>query len=311
MVALLAYGKRDGKAVARRGERAGREGSVSARRIFQAIEIEHELTGFIETVGGEAGIEKAAGLVSGGGAGRVAKDEEKFGDGGIFEDWLKPKCYSRESEFRGTGDGLVVVCADQSGERNRLLRRVRNPLCGDAIDRVRRVPTEAAKTGNGWRMGIFDAKGEACFSADDIHVESADGETRRNFIFVSFCSQGLRFRRSPGYEKVSREPSRGWVQRNGFAFEVQDCEVRRPTGEMDLVVGSRANGIVSGLEPFEANKRKPAVGLDQVHFVFFAPGSGVFLPGGILSQRGTQKKPGQKKSACRSGDEASRTHTAL
>jgi len=44
---------------------------------------------FVEAVSGKAGIEKAAGLVSGGGAGRVAKNEEKFGDRGIFEDRLK------------------------------------------------------------------------------------------------------------------------------------------------------------------------------------------------------------------------------
>src|SRR6266852_5792732 len=108
MVALLAYGKRDGKAVAGRRERACRVGSVGARRIFKAIEIEHELAGFIEAVGGEAGVEKAAGLVSGGGAGRVAKNEEKLGDGGIFEDGLKPECFSSESEFRRAGDGLVI-----------------------------------------------------------------------------------------------------------------------------------------------------------------------------------------------------------
>ena len=160
-------------------------------------------------------------------------------------------------------------------------------------------------------MRILDAKGEARFAADDVHVEIADGETGGNFIFVSFRPQGLRFRRSSGYQEVSRESSRRWVQRDGFAFEVQDCEVRGPTGEVDLVVCSRTNGTVSGLEPFEANKRKPAVRLEEVRFVFFAPGSGVFLPGGILSLRGAQKKPGQKKCICRSGDEAARTHAAL
>src|SRR5205814_602508 len=42
VVALLPDGKRDGKPVARWRERAGRVRSVGARRVFQAIEIEHE-----------------------------------------------------------------------------------------------------------------------------------------------------------------------------------------------------------------------------------------------------------------------------
>src|ERR1700687_4722467 len=77
VIALLADGKRNGKPVALRRERAGRVGSVGTRGILTAIEIEHELAGFIEAVGGEAGIEKAAGPVSGRGTGRVGKDEEK------------------------------------------------------------------------------------------------------------------------------------------------------------------------------------------------------------------------------------------
>src|SRR6266849_5942499 len=163
MVALLAGGKRDGKTVARRRERAGRIGSVGARWIFKAIEIEHELAGVVEAVCGK-------------GAGRVAKNEEKLCDGGIFEDGLKPKCFSRESEFRGAGNGLIVVGADESGECNGFVRGIGNPFSGDAIDRVRRVPVETVKAGDGGRMRILDAKSETGFAADHVHVESADGE---------------------------------------------------------------------------------------------------------------------------------------
>jgi hypothetical protein len=124
VIALLADRQRDGKAVARRREWAGRVRSVGARRIFQAIEIEHQLAGLIEAVGGEAGIEKSAGTVSGRGAGRVAKYEEEFCNGRIFKDGLQPKSFFSKREFRGAGNGLIVAGADEGGESDRLLRGI-------------------------------------------------------------------------------------------------------------------------------------------------------------------------------------------
>ena len=267
MIALLADGKRDGEPVALRWERAGRVGSVGTRGIFKAIEIEHELAGPIEAVGGEAGIEKAAGSVSGRGTGRVAKNEEKLCDGGIFEDGLKPKCFSSESEFHGTGNGLIVGGADESDEGDGLVRGIGNPSGGHTIGSVGRVPLEFAETDDGGRMRILDAKREAGLAADHVHVESADGEMRGNLIVVRFGSQGLRFCGRPSDEEVRRESSCGRIQRDGFAFEVKDGEMRGPSREMDFVAGSRADGIVAGLEPFKAGERKPAVRLEQVRFV--------------------------------------------
>ncbi len=255
MIALLADGKGDGKPVAQRRERAGRVRSVGTRRIFKAIEIELELAGFIEAARGEAGIEKTASTVSGRGTGRIAENEEKFSDRGIFEDGLKPKCFSRESEFRGAGNGLIVAGADESGECDGFVRGIGNPFSGDAIDRVRRVPVETVKAGDGGRMRILDAKSETGFAADHVHVESADGEMGRNFIVVRFGSQGLRFCGSPSDEKVRRKSSRGRIQRDGFAFEVKDDEMRRSGGEIDFVGRRGADGIVAGLEPFQAGER--------------------------------------------------------
>ncbi len=60
--------------------------------------------------------------------------------------------------------------------------------------------------------------------------------------------------------------------------------MRGPSGEMDFVAGGRADGIVPGLEPFKAGERKPAVRLEEVRFVCCPPGSGVFLPGGVLRE---------------------------
>lgn len=289
MIALLANGKRDGKPVARRRERAGRIRSIGTWWIFQAIEIEHELAGFIEAVGGESGIEKAAGAISGGGAGRVAKNEEKLGDIGIFEDGLDPECFSREREFRGTGNGLIVAGADESGECDGLVRRIGNPVGGHSISGVGRKPLKSVETDDGGRMRILDTKSEARLAADHIHVESAGGEMERNFVVVRLGSQGLRFCGSPGDEEVRRESSGGRIQRDGFAFEVKDGEMRWSSGEMDLVVRGGAERVVSGLEPFEAGEREPAVRLEEVRFVFRAPGSIVFLPGGVLCERRERK----------------------
>src|SRR5260370_8264736 len=127
VIALLADGKRDGKPVALRRERAGRVGSVSTRGVFKAIEIEHELAGFIEAVGGEAGIEKAAGAVSGRGTGRVAKNEEKLCDGGVLEDGVKPKCFSPKTEFRGAGHVLIVGAAEDRDQGVGLFRGMPPP----------------------------------------------------------------------------------------------------------------------------------------------------------------------------------------
>ena len=88
MTAPLADRERDGETVAGRRERAGRVRSVSARRILQTIEVEHEFTRFIEAVGGKAGVEKTGSAISGGGAGRVTKNEEKFCASGVFKNGL-------------------------------------------------------------------------------------------------------------------------------------------------------------------------------------------------------------------------------
>ena len=77
MITLLADGKRNGKPVARRRQRGDRVRGVGTRGIFMAIEIEHELAGFIEAVRGEAGVEEAASTMNGRGTGQIAKNEAK------------------------------------------------------------------------------------------------------------------------------------------------------------------------------------------------------------------------------------------
>ena len=166
------------------------------------------------------------------------------------------------------------------------MRGIGNPFGGDAINGVRRVPLEFVETDDGGRMRILDPKSKARLAADHVHVEGADREMRRNFIVVGFSSQRLRFCGSPSDEKVGTESSRGRIQRDGFAFEVKDGEMRWSTRKMDFVAGSRSDGIISRLEPFKAGERQPAVRLEEVRPVFRAPGSGVFLPGSLLRRRG-------------------------
>jgi len=150
VIALLSDGEGDGEAVAGWRKRAGGEGSVGARRIFEVIEIENKFARFVEAVGGEAGIEEAASTVGGRDAGSVAKDEEKFGDGGIFQDGIDAKRFSLQRKFSGAGHGLIVIGADEGGERDGLWRRVRNPSGSDAIGGVGRKELEPVKSDDAW-----------------------------------------------------------------------------------------------------------------------------------------------------------------
>ena len=111
MVALFPHRQSDRQPVAPWRKRTGRVRSVGTRWIFQAIEIEHEFPGFIQAVAWKARIEKAAGAISGGPAGRVAKDKEELCHSGIFEYGFKPERLSLNSEFRGTRYGLIVTGA--------------------------------------------------------------------------------------------------------------------------------------------------------------------------------------------------------
>ena len=61
-------------------------------------------------------------------------------------------------------------------------------------------------------------------------------------------------------------------------------------GEMDFVVSGGAERIVSGLEPFEASEREPAIGLQKIRDVLLAPGGQFFLPGRVLREGGDGKK---------------------
>src|SRR5262249_39728821 len=104
MVTLFADGERNREAVARWRKRARGERRVRAGRILEVIEVEDEFTELVDAIGGEASVEESAGGIGGSGAGSIAKDEEKFGDGGIFEDRFEAIGFSGELEFGGAGN---------------------------------------------------------------------------------------------------------------------------------------------------------------------------------------------------------------
>ena len=52
-------------------QRAGGVSGVGAGRVLQAVEVEREMTGLVESVVGEIGVEEAGGSVAGGSAGGV------------------------------------------------------------------------------------------------------------------------------------------------------------------------------------------------------------------------------------------------
>src|SRR5258708_11022113 len=86
VVAPFSNGERNRQTIAPRRKRTSGERRIRAGWIFEMVEIEDELAGFVETIGGKAGVEKTAGGVSGCGAGSVTKNEEKFWLGRVFED---------------------------------------------------------------------------------------------------------------------------------------------------------------------------------------------------------------------------------
>src|SRR5258706_14486628 len=72
----------------------------------------------------------------------------------------------------------------------------------------------------------------------------------------------------------------------------------RSSREMNFVVWRGAGGIVSGVEPFQTDQRKPAGGLEDVRFMLLAPDSILFLPGSLLRgcRRGQQRQQKSDKS---------------
>ena len=118
VVALFSDGERDRQTIALGWKRASGERRVRARRVFQMVEVEDKLAGLIEAICREAGVEKTASGVGGRLAGEIAKDEEKFWLGGIFEDGLETIGLASEGEFGAARYGLLVSGPDEGGKSN-------------------------------------------------------------------------------------------------------------------------------------------------------------------------------------------------
>src|SRR5713101_6538844 len=253
MVALLADGERNGKAVLFWRKGASGERGVGAGWIFEAIEIEEEFSGVVEPVIREAGVEEAASAVGLGGAGGVAQDKEEFFDGGIFENGVEAIGFGVEGKFRGAGNLRGIAGADQRGDGEGFLRRVGNPMRLNAVMRAGRIPLQAMKTGEGGGLCVFDAQGEALAALDDVEIQRAAGHPRIIFVVISIDMQSLRLCGLAVDEKSLREIARCRIQSYFVAFDVEHAEVGwSADGHMDLVVGGGAEGVIAGFKPFEA-----------------------------------------------------------
>src|SRR6266850_688799 len=107
--------------------------------------------------------------------------------------------------------------------------------------------------------------------------------SRRNLVVVGFSAKGLRLRRRTRNEEVRRESAGRRVQSHGLPFEMKNREMRGAArGQMNLVAGSRAERVVSKLEPFETGEGEPAVWLQKVCDMLRAPCGEVFFPRSLL-----------------------------
>jgi hypothetical protein len=312
VVALFADWEGHGQAIAWWRERAGGKGRVSARRIFQVVEVEDKLAGFLKAVRGEPGVEKAASRVSRGCAGGVAEDEKESGFLGILQDRLDAIGLPSKRKFGSPRNGLIVVRSDKGGEPDSFLRKVRDPAGGDAIAGVGREPFEAVEADKRRRMSVLDAQREPVFAVHHVHVERPDGEVGVIFVAIRIGAERLRFRRGARDEKIFREAASGRKQRNTLVFEMKDAEVCRiASGEMDFVIHRRTERIIPGFEPFKAGQGEPAVGLLKLGNMLGAPGIYFFLPRSILWASENGKKQAERNEDYRPHEKACEVHARL
>src|SRR5229473_1965509 len=283
MVALLADGERNGKAVLFWRKGASGERGVGAGWIFEAIEIEEEFSGVVEPVIREAGVEEAASAVGLGGAGGVAQDKEEFFDGGIFENGVKAIGFCVERKFGGAGNLRGVASADQRGNGEGFLRRVGNPTRLNAVMRAGRIPLQTMKTGEGGGLCVLDAQGEALAALDDVEIQRTAGHPRIIFVAVGIDVQGLRLRRIAIDEKPLREAARWRIQRHFVAVEMEHAKTGWSAGgHVNLVVGGGTEGVIAGIQPLKTCQSEPTVRFLELGGVLLAPSSDFALPRGAL-----------------------------
>src|SRR5260370_1424478 len=197
MVALLADGERNGKAVLFWRKRAGGERGVGAGGIFEAIEIEEEFSGMVEPVIGEAGVEEAAG---GGGLGGLDDVEIQRADG-----------HARII--------FVAVGIDVQGLRLRRLAIDEKPLREAARGRVQRhfvaVEVEHAEVGGsaGGHVNFVVGGGPEGVIAEVEPLKTCQGEPTVRFLELGggmlapsgdFALPPRALRQSPGRDEEGR-----------------------------------------------------------------------------------------------------------
>jgi len=134
----------------------------------------------------------------------------------------------------------------------------------------------------------------------------------RNFVIVGLGAERLRLRRGARDEEVRRKTARRWIQRYGFAFEMENREMRGVSGgEMDLVVQCGTERVVSELQPFEAGEGEPAIRLQEIFDVLRAPCGEVLLPRRVLRESGYGEKSAERGDEQRLPEVVAESHVGL
>ncbi len=93
---------------------------------------------------------------------------------------------------------------------------------------------------------------------------------------------------------------------------MKNGEMGGAAGEMDSVVERGSDRIVTGLEPFQANEREPAIRLQEIRGVRGTPSAEVLLPGGVLREQCAGKnKTSEERDSGPDSLKTSGMHTEL
>ena len=290
-VALLAGFDGDGQAVLLGWERAGGVGRVSAGRVVELVEVEGDGAGLREAVVGDAGGEEAAAAVGCVVAGLVAQDEEEVARVIAFNDGLKQVNLALEEKLCDAGRGHIECGPEHGGDLFDMRRIEGDPARVDTILRIGSEPVQTFEGSARGRVCVFDAKDKAIAAPQDDERDALPGHDG----WLGVADGESTFAGGVAVEgEVGREAAGGREQLdNGgvgrFAVHGEHADVRgRGGAEVDRVFLRGAEGVDAGLEPFEADEGKPAVGCGEGVLALRAPVGEIALPdGGGLGSGGS------------------------
>jgi hypothetical protein len=185
-------------------------------------------------------------------AGRVAQDKEKLLRAGIFENRLKLEGLSVEGELGQARRRHLIGDTDDRRHLDFLHGDEGNPLRLDAILGVGIIPVQAVEVQPCGSLRVLDAERVAVSTMEQEDRKRSGRKDRWLGRLVIRQLAGVRGR-SVELDTCGKS-SRRWREANVAARNLDDSEVRRTRrGQTDPVVRGRADGVRSGLQPFEAD----------------------------------------------------------